>query len=179
MFVEVQVDLVSWFEEVPFWRKLSSHRRCQSLLPFALRDLYIISYLLEFVKRFWKSFLSFFEALPEALASVLDATFILYHILSRLSSGFSKFLEILFRRPCELFTASLSLTAIIVYHTCRDLSRGFSNFFEIIFPHPFSTISYFQFSVGVHASYTLSVRRRLIINIIEIMSHWFIIRHMI
>lgn len=44
-----------------FSRKLSSHRRCQSLLPFALRDLYIISYLLEFVKRFWKSFLSFFR----------------------------------------------------------------------------------------------------------------------
>ena len=61
MFVEVQVDLIGWFEEVPFWRKLSSHRRCQSLLPFALRDLYIISYLLEFVKRFWKSFLSFFR----------------------------------------------------------------------------------------------------------------------
>lgn len=131
---------------------------------------YIISFRVcqEVLKKFFKFF---FETFPEALASVLNATLILYHILSRLSSGFSKILEILFRRSCELFTASLSLTAIIVYHTCRDLSRGFSNFFEIIFPHPFSTISYFQFSAGVHASYTLSVRRRLIINIIEIMSH--------
>lgn len=136
MFVEVQVDLIGWFEEVPFWRKLSSHRRYQYLLPFALRDLYIISYLLEFVKRFWKSFSSFFEDLPEALASVLDATFILYHILSRLSSGFSKFLEILFSKlflnsAGSLDCFALSLTALILYHIQQRMSTPFSTFFLI------------------------------------------------
>ena len=94
-------------------------------------------------------------------------------------NSWNSFLKLFLNSAGSLDCFALSLTAIIVYHTCRDLSRGFSNFFEIIFPHPFSTISYFQFSAGVHASYTLSVRRRLIINIIEIMSHWFIIRHMI
>ena len=179
MLVEVQVDLIGWFEEVPF-QGSSAHIDDVNLSCPSLYATFILYHIFSSLSRgFEKSFLSFFEALPEALASVLDATFILYHILSRLSSGFQKFLKFFFRRSCELFTASLSLTAIIVYHTCRDLSRGFSNFFEIIFLHPFSTISYFQFSVGVHASYTLSVRRRLIINIIEIMSHWFISRHMI
>lgn len=180
MFVEVRVDLIGSFEEVPFSRKLCSHRRCQSLFSFALRDLYIISYLLEFVKRFCKSFLSFFRrpSRSSRFRSWRD-----FYIISYLKPFVKRFLKnswnSFFRCSCEIFTASLSLTAIIVYHTCRDLSRVFSNFFEIIFPHPFSTISYFQFSVGVHASYTLPVRRRLIINIIEIMSHWFIIRHMI
>ena len=183
MFVEVQVDLTSWFEEVPF-QGSSAHIDDVNLSFPSLYATFILYHIfLSLSRGFEKVFQVFFEDLPEALASVLDATFILYHILyhilSRLSRGFRKFLKFFFRRSCELFTASLSLTAIIVYHTCRDLSRGFSNFFEIIFPHPFSTISYFQFPVGVHASYTLSVRRRLIINIIEIMSHWFIIRHMI
>ena len=150
--------------------RLTSTMSISLALRFTRPLYYIISSRVcqEVLKKFFKFFSKPFQKL-----SLPFLTRLLYYIISQAvcQEVFQKFLEILFRRSCELFAASLSLTAIIVYHTCRDLSRGFSNFFEIIFPHPFSTISYFQFSVGVHASYTLSVRRRLIINIIEIMSH--------
>ena len=115
------------FEEA----QLLSTRR--SLFPFALRDLYIISYLFEFVKRFFKSFLSFFEVLSEALTSVLDATYILYHILSRLSSGFRKILEILFS------TLSRTLCRFARAHSYNSIPylprfvKGFFEFFRNIF----------------------------------------------
>lgn len=182
MFVEVRVDLIGWFEEVPFLRKLYSHRRCQSLSPFALRDLYIISYLFEFVKRFFKSFLSFFRSpfRNSCFCSWRDLYIISY--LMPFVKWVLKNLEILFdsfRCSCELFYCFALAHSYNSIPYLPRFVKGFFEFFWNYFFHPFFTISYFQFSTGVHASYTLSVRRRLIINIIEIVSHWFIIRHMI
>lgn len=140
-----------------FSRKLSSHRRCQSFLPFALRDLYIISYLLEFVKRFWKSFLSFLEDLPEALASVLDATFILYHILSRLSSGFRKFLKILFSMLLRtLYCFALAHS----YNSIPYLPRFVKGFFEFF-------RNYFSSSVFYHIIFPIFRRCSRFIHIIR------------
>lgn len=182
MFVEVRVDLIGWFEEVPFLRKLYSHRRCQSLSPFALRDLYIISYLFEFVKRFFKSFFKFFSK-PFQKLLLLFLTRPLYYIISyAVCQEVLKNLEILFdsfRCSCELFYCFALAHSYNSIPYLPRFVKGFFEFFWNYFFHPFFTISYFQFSTGVHASYTLSVRRRLIINIIEIVSHWFIIRHMI
>ena len=75
--------------------QLTSTMSISLALRFTRPLYYIISSRVcqEVLKKFFKFF---FEDPPEALASVLDATFILYHILSHLSSGFSKFLEILF-----------------------------------------------------------------------------------
>lgn len=136
MFVEVQVDLISWFEEVPFWRKLSSHRRCQSLLPFALRDLYIISYLLEFVKRFWKSFLSFFRnpSRSSRFRSWRD-----FYIISYLKPFVKRFLKIswnsFFKALFELcrfarLLCSLAHSFNIIPHSAADVNPFFDFFLD-------------------------------------------------
>ena len=73
---------------------------CFSLHRLAARSLFIIPLCLSFVKRFFKLFSSFFArflrnlAFPLAslrLAGCSLAAPIVYHILPRLSSGFSKF----------------------------------------------------------------------------------------
>ena len=119
-----------------FSRKLSSHRRCQSLLPFALRDLYIISYLLEFVKRFFKSFLSFFRSPSRSSCFRSWRDFYIISYLKPFVKWFSKiswnsFLKLFLNSAGSLDCFALSLTALILYHIQQRMSTPFSTFFLI------------------------------------------------
>ena len=105
----------------------------------------------------FQKFLSFFEALPEALASVLDATFILYHILSRLSRGFRKFLEILFSTPLRtLYCFALAHS----YNSIPYLPRFVKGFFEFF-------RNYFSSSVFYHIIFPIFRRCSRFIHIIR------------
>ena len=100
-------------------------------VPFLCDSLFIIPLSFPFVKRFFKSFLSFFEVLSEALTSVLDATYILYHILSRLSSGFRKILEILFSTLSRtLYCFALAHSFNIIPHPAPDVNPFFDFFLD-------------------------------------------------
>ena len=157
MFVEVQVDLIGWFEEVPF-QGSSAHIDDVNLSFPSLYATFILYHIFSSLSRgFEKVFQVFFEALPEALASVLDTTFILYHILSRLSSGFRKFLEILFSTLLRtLYCFALAHS----YNSIPYLPRFVKGFFEFF-------RNYFSSSVFYHIIFPIFRRCSRFIHIIR------------
>ena len=77
----------------------------------------------------FQSFFKIFSTACFQLGVSLEATFILYQTVSRLSRGFSNFFEV-FRFPCG--SRYLSRTADILYYNSSVLSRGILKFFEEI-----------------------------------------------
>ena len=112
-------------------------RADRSALSRVLRDLIIIPHLFRFVKGFFKSFLSFFQELFSTFSYHSPArrrsARVLYHILLRLSRGFSKvfstFFVILFRGcPRGVFLVdSLHIIALLP----PFVNRFFESFFGL------------------------------------------------
>ena len=134
---------------------LSSAMSISLSLRFTRPLYYIISF--RVCQGVFQKFFKFFEALSEALASVLDATFILYHILSRLSSGFRKFLEILFSTLLRtLYCFALAHS----YNSIPYLPRFVKGFFEFF-------RNYFSSSVFYHIIFPIFRRCSRFIHIIR------------
>ena len=93
------------------------------------------------LQKFFKFFLKLFRFAVPWLR--LAATFILYHIFKRLSSGFDKVFKSFFK--AAWLAAALDATCIL-YHTSARLSRGFSKVFRKFFRFLFA----FTLSLTAH-----------------------------
>ena len=135
MFVEVQVDLISWFEEVPF-QGSSAHIDDINLSCPSLYATFILYHIFSSLSRGFEKVFKFFRRPSRSSRFRSWRDFYIISYLKPFVKWFFKiswnsFLKLFLNSAGSLDCFALSLTALILYHIPRRMSTPFSTFFLI------------------------------------------------